>query len=264
MQELTLRNALKEKLDRGDVASSIAIRSFSGNEIITIAKSAGLDSIYVDLEHSSLAIETAGRISLMALAEGLPCLVRVPTYTPESIARALDGGALGVIIPDVRNAGAARKAVEAAKYGPLGRRGISGALPHFGFRSVPAREGFAGINAATMVVVQCESIEAVDSAEEIAAIEGIDVILMGTNDLLADKGLPGEFDHPYLREAYEHVIASCRRHGKHAGVGGLTARPQLMAEFVKQGARFVSMGTDQSLFLEAARSRAQWVRDLAS
>jgi 4-hydroxy-2-oxoheptanedioate aldolase len=262
VSEFVLRNALKDKLDRGEVASSMTIRLVSGNEIVTLAKTAGFDSIYVDLEHSSFSIETAARISLMALAEGLTCLVRVPENTPQYISRVLDGGALGVIVPDVRKCEEARAAVEAAKYAPAGKRGISAALPHFGFRPFPAPRGFAAINAATMVIVQCESGEAVENAEEIAAVEGVDMILIGTNDLLADKGIAGEFDHRYVREAYEKVIAACRACGKHAGIGGLTARPQLMAEFAKLGARYVSMGTDLGFLLEAARTRAQWVRDL--
>jgi 4-hydroxy-2-oxoheptanedioate aldolase len=261
--EFAVRNALKEKLARGEVASTAAVRLVAGNEIVTIAKSAGLDSIYLDLEHSSFSIETAGRLSLMALAEGLPCLVRVPANTPDYISRVLDGGALGIVAPDVRNADEARAVVRAAKYAPLGKRGISAALPHFGFGAFPARQGYAAINAATMVIVQCESAEAVDNASSIAAVAGVDMILIGTHDLLADKGLTAEFDHPYVREAYETVIAACRASRKHAGIGGLTSRPELIAEFVKHGARFISMGTDLGFLLDAAKSRAQWVRDLA-
>jgi 4-hydroxy-2-oxoheptanedioate aldolase len=262
VSEFALRNALKEKLARGEVASSMAVRLVAGNEIVTLAKTAGFDSIYVDLEHSSFSVETAGRISLMALAEDLPCLVRVPENSPHYISRVLDGGALGVIVPDVRKAEEARGAVEAAKYAPSGKRGISAALPHFGFRSFPAKEGFQALNAATMVIVQCESAEAVNNAESIAAVEGVDMVLIGTNDLLADCGIAGEFDHPYVREAYEKVIAACRAHGKHAGIGGLTSRPKLMTEFVKLGARYISMGTDLGFLLDGARTRAQWVRDL--
>lgn len=260
MAELVLHNVLKEKLVRGEIGSGMAVRLVTGNEIVTLAKTAGFDSIYVDLEHSSFSIETAGRLSLMALAAGLTCLVRVPANTSDYIKRVLDGGALGIVAPDVRNADEAQAIVAAAKYS--GRRGISAALTHFGFRSFAVREGFSLIDDATMVVVQCESGEAVENAATIAAVEGVDMILVGTNDLLAERGLTGEFDHPYVRQAYEEVIEACRASGKASGVGGLTARPQLMVEFIKRGARYVSMGTDLGFLLDAARSRAQWVRDL--
>jgi 4-hydroxy-2-oxoheptanedioate aldolase len=262
VQDLILRNTLKEKLGRGEIASTVAVRLVTGNEIVILAKSAGLDSVYLDLEHSSLSIETAGRLCLMALAEGFPCLVRVPANTPDYISRVLDGGALGIVAPDVRTAEEAQAIVAAAKYAPLGKRGISAALPHFGFRAVPAREAYDAINAATMVVVQCESAEAVGNASSIAAVDGVDMNLIGTHDLLADKGLTGEFDHPYVREAYEAVIDACRASGKYAGIGGLTGRPELMKEFVKRGATFISMGTDLGFLLEAATARAKWVNGL--
>src|SRR5262245_61724410 len=196
------RNAVKERLARDEVASVMAVRLVTSPEIVPLAKAAGFDSIYVDLEHSSFSIETTGLISLTALAAGLTCFVRVPANTREHISRVLDGGALGVIVPDVRNAEEAHAAVLAAKYPPVGQRGIAAALPHFGFQSLPAHETFSRLNAATTVIVQCESAEAVDNAEAIAAVEGADIILTGTNDLLADFGHPGDFDHVCVRDAH--------------------------------------------------------------
>jgi 4-hydroxy-2-oxoheptanedioate aldolase len=215
------------------------------------------------LSHSNFSVETVGRISQMAFASDLSCFVRVPAKTSDHISRVLDGGAVGVIAPDVRSADEARAVVNAAKYPPIGRRGIAAALPHFGFLPQPAREAFAAMNAATMVIVQCESSTAVDNADAIAAVDGVDVILTGTNDLLADLGRPGEFDHQCVRDAHAQVIAACRKWGKHAGVGGLASRPALVAEFVGLGARFVPMGTDTACLLDAARQRAEWVRQLA-
>ena len=177
------------------------------------------------------------------------------------IGRVLDAGALGVIVPDVRTATEAEAAVRAAKYPPAGRRSVSGALLQFGFRPLPAREAFAGLDQATMVIVQCELQQAVDNAEAIAAVNGVDMILTGTNDFLADIGHPGDFDHPAVRAAHERVIAACLARGKHAGVGGLGSRPALIAEFIKKGARFVSVGTDLALLLEAGRTRTTQLRE---
>jgi 2-keto-3-deoxy-L-rhamnonate aldolase RhmA len=104
--ELTsiLQNNLKNKLARGEVTSSMTARLVRGVEIVRIAKTAGFDSIYVDLEHSSFSFDTTGQICMMALEAGITPFVRVPTNKPEYIARALDGGAMGVIAPDVRSA----------------------------------------------------------------------------------------------------------------------------------------------------------------
>jgi 2-keto-3-deoxy-L-rhamnonate aldolase RhmA len=135
-------------------------------------------------------------------------------------------------------------------------------LPHFGFRSVPASEALPALNEATLVMVQCESAASLEATEEIVAIEGIDMVMIGSNDLLADLGLAGQYDHPMLSQAYERVIAACRRRGKHVGVGGLATRPDLVAKFVQLGARYVSTGTDLAFLAAECARRARQVKEL--
>ena len=188
--------------------------------------------------------------------------MRVPANTPDYIARVLEGGALGVIAPHVHSAGEAREVVKAAKFAPLGDRSNAGGLPHLHFRSFPVAEAYAALNDATMIIVQFESAAALARTDEIVAVDGVDMVLLGINDLLADLGTPGEYDHPRVREAYASTIAACRRHGKHCGVGGLSTRPDLVAEFVKMGARYVSTGTDLGFLLGACSARAKQVREI--
>lgn len=257
-----MKNQVKEKLARGELVASMTVRLVSGIEIVAIAKSAGFDSLYIDLEHSSLTLQATSQISIMALEAGIPALVRVPANTPEYISRVLDGGALGVIAPGVRSADEARAVVAAARYPPAGSRGLAGGLPHFGFRSVPASEALPALNEATLVMVQCESAASLEATEEIVAIEGIDMVMIGSNDLLADLGLAGQYDHPMLSQAYERVIAACRRCGKHVGVGGLATRPDLVAKFVQLGARYVSTGTDLAFLAAECARRARQVKEL--
>src|ERR671916_854834 len=125
-------NPVKDKLARGEVVASMTVRLVSSVEIVRIAKTAGFDALYIDLEHSAFSIQTASQISVMALEAGLPAFVRVPANTPEYISRVLDAGALGVIAPGVRSADEARAVVQAARYPPAGSRGLSQGLPHFG------------------------------------------------------------------------------------------------------------------------------------
>jgi 4-hydroxy-2-oxoheptanedioate aldolase len=257
-----MKNPLKERLARGELVASMTVRLVSGIEIVLIAKSAGFDSLYIDLEHSSLTLQATSQISIMALEAGIPALVRVPANTPEYISRVLDGGALGVIAPGVRSAEEARAVVAAARYAPMGSRGLVAGLPHFGFRSVPAAEALPALNDATLVMVQCESAASLDATEEIVAIDGIDMVMIGSNDLLADLGLAGQYDHPRLAQAYERVIAACRRRGKHVGVGGLATRPDLVAKFVQLGARYVSTGTDLAFLAAECARRARQVKEL--
>jgi 4-hydroxy-2-oxoheptanedioate aldolase len=260
VSDLVIRNSVKERLARGEVASSMTVRLTRGIEIARLAATAGFDSLYVDLEHSSLSLETTSQICIAALNVGIAAFVRVPQL--EMVGRILDGGALGIIVPDVRNAAQAQAAVKAAKYPPLGERGFATALPHFDFRSLPAKQFCPVLDAATMVIVQFESAEAVDNADAIFAVDGVDMVLFGTNDMTADMGIPGDYENPKVRDAYARAIAAARKHGKHVGVGGLGSRPKLTAEFVKMGARYVSTGTDLGFLLSAATEQAKQVRAL--
>ena len=122
--------------------------------------------------------------------------------------------------------------------------------------------GEAALNDATMIIVQIESAGALACADEIVAVDGVDMVLVGLNDLLADWGIPGEYDHPRVREAYAATIATCRKRRKHCGVGGLATRPDLVAEFVRMGARYVSTGTDLGFLMGALTARAKAVREI--
>ena len=257
-----LRNTVKDKLARDEVVTSMTVRLVRQPEIAQIAKTAGFDTIYVDMEHCAASIETTSHICLAALAIGIAPFVRVPANTPEYITRVLEGGALGVIAPHIGTAAEARAVVQAAKFPPFGTRSNAGGLPHLHYRSFPAAEAFAALNDATTVMVQFENAEALANAEDIAAVPGVDMVMIGTNDLLCDWGIPEQYEHPKVREAYAATIAACRRHGKHVGVGGLATKPKLVEEFVHMGARYVSTGTDLGFLLGACVQRAKQVRDI--
>ena len=257
-----VKNIVKEKLARNEIVASMTVRLTRGVEIARMAKTAGFDMIYVDLEHSTLSLDTTGQICLAALSCGIAPMVRVPANTPEYIHRVLDGGALGIIAPGIGSAEEARAVVRATKYPPLGERGAGGALPQLEYRSFPTDEVYAAVNDATMVIVQFESAEALEKADEIVAVEGVDMVLLGINDLLASMGIPGQYEHAKVRDAYTRTIAACRKHGKHVGVGGLSTRPKLAAEFVAMGARLVSTGTDIQFLQAAMTEKAKQVCEI--
>jgi 2-keto-3-deoxy-L-rhamnonate aldolase RhmA len=256
-----LRNYVKEKLARGEVVASMTVRLVHGVEIARIAKTAGFDSLYVDMEHSSFSLETMSQICMAALEVGITPFVRVPGLA--DVQRILDAGALGIIAPHVQTAAEARDYVKAAKYPPLGDRSNAGNLPHLHYRSFPAAEAYAAVDAATMVIVQFESAKAIENADAIMAIEGVDMVLIGTNDLLADYGLPGQYDHPKVHDAYTKALAACRKHAKHLAVGGFASRADLAAKYVRMGARYVSTGTDLGFLLAACAAKAKEVADMA-
>ena len=257
-----LRNNVKEKLARDEVVASMTVRLVRTIEIVRIARTAGFDTLYVDVEHNNFSFDTTGQICMAALESGITPFVRIPTTRPEHVTPALDGGALGIIAPHIRSAADARRLVTAAKFPPLGERSAAGGLPHLQFRSFPTAEANAALNDATMVVVMMETLEALDHVEEIAAVDGVDMLMVGTSDLTAEMGIPGAHDDPRVRAAYARTIAACRSQGKHVGVGGLSTRPDLVAEFVRLGARYVSTGTDLAFLLSACVQKAKQVQDI--
>ena len=254
-----LRNRLKEKLARGEVVASMTVRLVRSVEIVHLARAAGFDTLYVDLEHNSFSLDTTSQICIAALEAGVTPLVRVPANTPEYISRVLDGGALGIIAPHVQTVEEARAVVACARYAPLGERSYGGAMPHLSYRAMNPADSMAALNEATTVMLMMETRAALENVEALAAVDGVDMMMIGTNDLCAELGIIGQYDHAMVRDAYARTIAACRRHGKHVGVGGLGSRPDLAAEFVRQGARYVSTGGDLGFLLEAGTRQAQQV-----
>jgi 2-keto-3-deoxy-L-rhamnonate aldolase RhmA len=259
-----LRNPVKEKLARNEVVASMMVRLVKGVEIARIAQSAGFDTFYVDMEHSSFSLESTSQTCMAALEIGIPAFVRVPANTPEYISRVLDGGAVGVIAPHVRSAAQAREVVRHARFAPQGDRSANAGLPHLQYRAYPTLEANLALNRQTMVIVMMEAAEALDQVEDIAAVEGVDMLLIGTNDLTSEWGVPGQYDDPRVAAAYERTIAACRANGKHVGIGGLGSRPDLVERFVRMGARFVSTGTDLSFLMAACTGKAKAVASLAT
>lgn len=256
-----LRNNVVTRLAAGEVALSMQVRLVESIEIAQIAHSCGYDTLYVDVEHSTLTLRQTGQICMAALAVGITPFVRVPSYEPEFVSRYLDAGAMGIIAPHVGTRADAEKVVAAAKFPPLGSRSVSAGLPQLRFNAYPASDARAALNKHTSVVAMIEGPQGLANVEEIAAVEGVDILFIGTNDLCAQLGIDGQFDHPLVKDAYARTIAACRRHGKHVGVGGLSGVPALLAEYVRMGALYVSAGSDLQYLMTSARERSKLLRE---
>ncbi|TIQ18337.1 MAG: aldolase [Mesorhizobium sp.] len=250
-------NPLLAKMAAGDLTVGMIVRLVRGVEIFAIAKTAGFDCLLLDQEHNSFSLETISQICIASNLAGVTPLVRVVDAGHASITRALECGAMGIIVPQIESAKDAATAIQAAKFPPLGHRSIAPCLPHLNFRPTPATEAMPSINSLTMVVVMIESLAALEAVEEIAAVEGVDMLLVGANDMCNALGLPGEFDHPKLRAAFQHVADACRTNGIHLGVGGLGPRPDLVEEMTSLGARYATAGADVTFFTNAAIAQAR-------
>lgn len=249
-----LRNHTKEKLARGETVYSMTVRLVRTVDIASIAYTAGFDTVYIDMEHSSFPLEAAGQICLACNHLGVTPLVRVPGPDPAFIARVLDSGAMGIIVPDVQSATEARAAVSAVKHAPAGNRSLAGAAPQLNYRTLPPDEVVRELDDSSMVVVMVESAEGIAAVEEIASVDGIDMILVGANDLSVDLGIAGQMDDPQIDAAFHRVIAACKAGGKAIGIGGLGAWPELIRRYLDLGAGYVSTGNDIS-FLSAAAAQ---------
>lgn len=253
----SLRNGVKEKIAKGEPVYSMTARLVRTIDIASIAYIAGFDSLYVDMEHSSISLEATGHICMACIGLGVTPFVRVPSPDPHFIARVLDSGALGIIVPSVESADAARAIVRAAKHAPLGERSVAGASPQLHYRTLPINEVTKQLDDATMVVAMIESLEGLSAVEEIAAVEGVDILLVGANDLSSALGVPGQMDHELVRDAYQRVLSACQANNKALGVGGLGSRPDLIKELLELGALYVSTGNDISFLASAATQKRQ-------
>lgn len=256
-------NTMKQRLQAGEVVSAMSIRYSRGIEIVGYAKAAGMNGVLIDLEHSSIDLDQCAQFTMAALAHGITPVVRVPSLACSFVGRVLDGGAQGVIIPHVRTPKDALESARAAKFFPDGERSAIGGLAALQYGSFPTLEANVANNANVMCIVMIETLEALESLEEIAAIPHIDVLLIGTNDLTACYGIPGEHDDPRITDAYAKVIAACKKTGKAVGIGGLYARQDLIDKFIKMAdgiGKFVMCGSDQDYVLEGARRTAKWLR----
>jgi len=254
-----LRNNVKDKLTRGETVYSMTVRLVRGVEIAGIARAAGFDSIYIDLEHCGFSLETVGQISIASLGIGIAPFVRVPSPDGHFITRVLDAGALGIIVPDLHSADDARAVVRAVKYRPVGDRSLPGVMSQLTYRSVPTGDACQELNEATMVVAMIESTRGLAQADAIAAVPGIDILLVGANDLCSANGVAGQFDHELVQSAFHQVHQACQAHKKTLGVGGLASRPDLVKKYVALGGRYVSLGADLSLLLAAATQKRKEV-----
>lgn len=257
---LTPSNNLKSKLSRDELCLCMSIRLVTQPDIVLIAKAAGFDAIYIDLEHGNISPEACSRVAVTSIAAGIACLVRVPRI--DEISKVLDGGASGVICPNIANADEAKAVVQAAKFPPIGKRGVAASFPNYGYQPVPASDSLPALNEASMVVLQIESVDGLNNIETIAETNGVDMLLVGTNDLLADMGLAGQFEHEKLKEAFAKISVACKRQSITFGIGGLSSHPSLVASLVAMGGSFISVGSDIGFLANAARAKASELRTL--
>ena len=256
-------NHTLRQLRAGKLALGLGLRQARTVDTAQIAKTCGFDWLFIDCEHNSMDHDVAAQIAAASLAVGITPLVRVAGLEHYLASRMLDNGAQGIVYPHVDTADEARRAAAACRFPPVGKRSMGGGLQQLGFANMAVGEAARIVNEETLVVVMIESPTGVANAEEIAAVPGIDALLIGTNDLCFELGIPGQFNDPRVAEAYRKVIAACRKHGKFPGMGGMYT-PELLERHIAMGVQLVLSGSDFSLLMQAGSARAALVRGFES
>jgi 2-keto-3-deoxy-L-rhamnonate aldolase RhmA len=256
-----IANAVRERLAAGQLALGMGLRQARTVDIGRVLAACGFDWAFIDMEHNTMSVDTAAQIAVACHDAGVTPIVRVPGYEHYLATRLLDAGAMGIVFPHVDSAEQAQELVGNCKYPPWGHRSLGGPMAQLGFRPFPRAESTALVNEATLLVMMLETPRAIESADAIAAVPGVDVLLIGTNDLTLEMGIPGQYDDPRVAHAYESVITACKRHGKYPGMGGIYDHPT-MERYVRAGARFVLAGSDLSFIMAGGQARAEFLRGL--
>jgi len=261
MPTAVVRNVAREKLEHGNLSLGVGIRMTRSVEIAKAMAVAGLDWLFLDMEHGVMSLEACAQISIAALDAGIAPIARVPNGEYAIATRALDNGALGIVMPHVDTATEAREVVDRLKYPPVGHRSMGGIGPHYGLRSASSGEAASALNTANLTIVMLETPTAIRNASEIAAVPGVDVLLIGTNDLCAEMGIHGDFGNDKVAEAYKAMIAACKAHGKFPGMAGVY-NEQIMPRYIELGARFILAGQDAQFMSAGAAQRTGFLHKL--
>lgn len=189
--------------------------------------------------------------------------MRVPHQCGEGfIQRVLDAGAMGIVVPHIHGVEDSQRVINISKYPPQGKRSLTGSLPHFDFKPLPAPVTAPQLNQrGSTVFLMIETKDALENVDAIAALPGCDVLLVGANDLSIEIGTLPDFDHPEFIAALEKVGKACKKHGKIFGIGGLYTRPDLMERIVSEfGCRWILGSLDLGLLIGGAKHNVEMLQ----
>ncbi|KAG5655277.1 hypothetical protein KAF25_010429 [Fusarium avenaceum] len=281
-------NSLETCVASNEVCKAFGIKISPNAQVVQIARNAGFNSLFIDLEHGWLSLAETSNLCNVGLLSGITPFVRVPHQCGNGfIQRVLDGGAMGIIFPHIHNAGKpalicilacrcktdftvcfefnqanasgwkadARAAVAVTKYPPVGCRSMTGQMPIFSMQAKAVSDTMEFCNSSgSKVIAMVESRDAVNLVDKIAAVKGVDVVLVGSMDLTIDMGIGGQWDKPEYREALRQVSEACKAHGKVFGVAGVYDKPKLLDWIINTlGARFLLTQQDISLLLAGGK-----------
>ncbi len=260
-------NHVKRRLKAGEpsIGTWLALPSPESAEFVA---NLGLDWLVVDAEHNSVDPRTLALMFTAMAHFPVAPMVRIPTNTTENIKRALDQGAWGIVVPNVKSRAEAEAAVQATRYTPLGERGVGGGRHYLSFET-SASEYYKAANEEILLVVMIEHITGVENANAILSTPGIDACFIGPNDLAASMGLglgvPLESDFPSHMQAIDHVLQTCKKHGVAPGIH--TSGAAGVNRRIAEGFQFCALASELRYMLGGLRDdidKLNWQRSVAT
>lgn len=252
-------NRVKRALQRGERSLGTMVFEFPTTGIGRIIAAAGAEFVIYDMEHTGWSIETIRGLMATSRAADLVPMVRVPATEYHLLARPLDVGAMGLMVPMVETAAQAKLIVASAKYPPVGRRGAAFGVAHDDYSGGDIMEKMRFANNEVLLIAQIETARGLENVDQIAAVDGIDVVWIGHFDLTNSLGIPGQFAHQTFLDAVDKVLAAAETHGKTAGImcGDVATGQAQLA----QGFRALAYSGDLWLYQQALREGLNTLRE---
>jgi 4-hydroxy-2-oxoheptanedioate aldolase len=237
-----IKSRVLQKLREGSFVKVAGLSRVTDPWLVEVIGRIGYDVVWFDMEHRAFGFDKIDPISLACRAAGVDLMVRIRKTGYDSPMRALEFGANGLMIPHCRSAAEARQWVDWARFPPAGKRGLDGVGADSDFGFADMHEYLKHANDQVFLALQIEDKEAVDAVDEIAAVDGFDLLFVGPGDLSLSYGVPLQFDHPLLLKATERVAAAVKNAGKWWGT--TTGTPEAAQRALDMGARMVTAGGD--------------------
>lgn len=243
---------LKQRIKQGETVVGTMLSEISTANVVRVMKTAGFEFIIVDCEHGYFDFSQLANIISVACGFDMPIIVRIPTIERGFITKVLDMGGLGILVPMVSTVEDARKVVELAKYPPLGLRGVSTTRAHTNYNPPPLEEYIKIANERTIVFTQIETREGVSNAEGIAAVDGVDGLIVGPNDLATNQGWAGHLETPQMDASVRKVITAAKNCGKASGI--IDSHVDFLKKWQAQGMNVFSCSSEIGMMMKMAKA----------
>ena len=261
-QELIPENKILTRLRSGDYAFGTMVGTFAQSSMPVLLANAGFEFFILDNEHGLFDGETTETICRVAVSQGITPIVRIADHTYTWVAKSLDAGGQGLLLPRIYDAEQVKAIARMMKFPPLGQRGNALSRAYVGYGAGPVADVMATANNQSMMIVQIETREAFAVREEIAALPYVDSLFIGPNDLSISLGKPGQLNHPTVVDAIQRTRDTCLKHGKIPGIQMNT--PDSACRWAEEGFRLISAQSDIGLLQSSGQQVVQALRQATS